>query len=224
MPATWMRGCTATLTASGSTTYTWSNAANTATVAVTPTATAIYTVASASSCGTASATVSVYVSSTVTINATTSSTLLCSGQSATLTANGATNYTWMPSNVTGASIVVTPTTTTTYSVMGVSSCGTASAIVTQNVSLCTGIIETLTYSNVNLYPNPNFGIVTIELSSELTENVSLVIIDALGKIVISEKLTTKSTTINTSDLDNGVYFYKIISNNKDVKIGKLVKQ
>ena len=217
-------GITTTLTASGSTTYTWSNAANTATVAVTPTATAIYTVTSASSCGTSSATVSVYVSSTITVNASTSSTLLCSGQSATLTANGATNYTWMPSNATGATIVVTPTTTITYSVMGASSCGTASATVTQNVSLCTGIIETLTYSHVNLYPNPNFGIVTIELSSELTENVSIAIIDALGKIVISEKLTTKSTTINTSHLDNGVYFYKITSNNKDVKIGKLVKQ
>ena len=66
--------------------------------------------------------------------------------------------------------------------------------------------------------------VTIELTSELTQNASILIYDALGKIVISEKLTTEITLVKTAQLNNGVYFYKVISNNKDVKIGKLVKQ
>ena len=53
---------------------------------------------------------------------------------------------------------------------------------------------------------------------------SVLINDALGKIVITEKLTTEITAVKTAQLDNGVYFYKVISNNQDVKIGKIVKQ
>lgn len=45
-------------------------------------------------------------------------TALCSGQSSTLTANGATSYTWQPGNTTGAALVVTPSVTTIYTVTG----------------------------------------------------------------------------------------------------------
>ena len=216
-------GNTITLTASGSNTYTWSNGATTATTSVSPTSLTVYTVTSTNSCGSSTTTASVNVSSVVAVNATSSSTLLCSGQSATLTANGASSYTWMPTG-SGASIVVSPTTTATYTVMGSSSCGSASATVTQSVSLCTGVADALASSQVSLYPNPNYGMVTIELTSELTQNASILIYDALGKIVISEKLTTEITLVKTAQLNDGVYFYKVISNNKDVKIGKLVKQ
>lgn len=163
------------------------------------------------------------VVTSATVIAISSSTLLCSGQSATLTANGASSYTWMPAG-TGSAIVVSPTTTATYTVTGENACGTSSATVIQNVSICTGVSEALLVNNVSLYPNPNFGSVTIELASELIENTSIIVIDALGKVVISEKIITEMTTINTANLNNGVYFYKIICNNKDVKIGKIVKQ
>ncbi|HEU4717887.1 MAG TPA: hypothetical protein VFU15_08630, partial [Bacteroidia bacterium] len=43
---------------------------------------------------------------------------LCAGDSTVLNATGATNYTWMPGNLTGASITVTPSATTTYTVTG----------------------------------------------------------------------------------------------------------
>ena len=43
---------------------------------------------------------------------------VCLGQSTTLTALGATSYTWSPGGTTSASITVSPTTTTTYTVSG----------------------------------------------------------------------------------------------------------
>lgn len=46
---------------------------------------------------------------------------ICSGQSVTLTTNAASNYTWSNGNSSNLSIVVSPTTTTTYSVIGTSS-------------------------------------------------------------------------------------------------------
>jgi hypothetical protein len=43
---------------------------------------------------------------------------ICSGQSATLTASGATSYYWNPGNLTGASVLVNPLVTTVYSLTG----------------------------------------------------------------------------------------------------------
>ena len=61
-----------------------------------------------------SATVSCNSVSTITVNSTT----ICSGQSVTLTASGSGNYVWSPGGLTGPSITVSPTTTTTYTVTG----------------------------------------------------------------------------------------------------------
>ncbi len=66
------------------------------------------------------------------------STSICSGGSTTLTATGATSYTWQPGALSGSSITVSPTTTTTYTVTGTNSSNgcTATAIRTITVSAC----------------------------------------------------------------------------------------
>ena len=48
---------------------------------------------------------------------------ICKGQTVTLTATGANSYVWSPGNLTGASITVAPTATTTYSVTGTNQLG-----------------------------------------------------------------------------------------------------
>lgn len=57
---------------------------------------------------------------------------ICSGQSLTLTTNAASNYTWSTGNSAATSIVVNPTTTTTYSVIGTS---TANCQASNNISI-----------------------------------------------------------------------------------------
>jgi len=91
-----------------------------------------------------------------------SDTTICNGNTVTLTANGADNYTWMPGNLTGASISVTPTATTTYTVTGTLNAGgcsnTASVTVTisqviasADVTICEEQSTTLTASGSNTY-------------------------------------------------------------------------
>ena len=98
----------ATLTASGATTYTWSNSVTGSSQTVSPTTTTIYTVSGTNAAGcvsaaAASTTVNVSGTPTISIN----SVSLCAGQTTTLTATGATNYTWSTTQNT-SSIVVTP--------------------------------------------------------------------------------------------------------------------
>lgn len=77
-----------------------------------------YTLVSSSSCGSLSATKCVTVGTQPTVTAMASSNTICSTQPITLTASGASSYTWFPGNLTGASVVVTPTASTGYTVTG----------------------------------------------------------------------------------------------------------
>jgi gliding motility-associated-like protein len=121
-------GQSATLTATGGTGHTWSpstglNTTTGATVIASPTTTTTYTVTANAPCPvTATTTVTVNPAPTITVNNPT----ICSGQSATLTASGATTYTWFQGATqigTGASINVSPTATTSYTVQGANATG-----------------------------------------------------------------------------------------------------
>lgn len=113
-------GASVTLTANGANSYTWLPGSLTGSnIIVTPTATTIYTVSGTSGFNcTNTKTVSVLVSPTLTITVVSSPTIICNGNSATLTTSGATNYTWMPGALTGTAVVVSPTATTVYTITG----------------------------------------------------------------------------------------------------------
>ena len=116
-------GQTVTLTASGATTYTWSNNANTTTIAVTPAATTAYTVQGVNGVCAASAVRNLTVNPNPTVSIT-GTTALCTGSTVSLTVNGATSYSWS-NNATTTAVAVSPTANATYSVIGSFSTGCA---------------------------------------------------------------------------------------------------
>lgn len=121
-----------TVTASGANTYTWNPGGLVASTFTVPTNTAgasTYTVTGEISGCFASATIQTTVNPTPTISV--NSATICSGQSATLTASGATSYTWNTS-ATSNSIVVNPSITTAYGVIG-ESLGCSNTATTQVV-------------------------------------------------------------------------------------------
>lgn len=68
------------------------------------------------------------VTPSASVSAVASNTAVCAGSSSTLTANGATSYTWNPGNLTGSVVVVSPTVATTYTVLGGSGTCTGTAV------------------------------------------------------------------------------------------------
>ncbi|MHA8104586.1 hypothetical protein PPZ62_09280, partial [Aquirufa nivalisilvae] len=124
-------GTKVTLWGSGASTYAWDNGISNG-VEFTATETKTYTVTGTDANGctnTATTTVTVNTPPTVSVNSTT----ICAGGQTTLTANGASSYSWSNS-ASGASINVSPGSTTTYTVTGTSNgcTGTAVAKVTVN--------------------------------------------------------------------------------------------
>jgi hypothetical protein len=111
-------GTSVTLTGSGATSYSWTTGGTTASISVTPTTTTTYTLTGSNGTCSKTDTVKVIVTASPTTVATTTTYSICAGQSAVLTATGASTYAWNTGGATGPSTTVTPTTTTTYTVTG----------------------------------------------------------------------------------------------------------
>lgn len=200
-------GQTANLTAGGATTYTWNTGAISSTIAPSPTTNTTYSVIGASGSCSNTAITSITVNSLPTISASTNNTLICAGQTASLTASGAISYTWIPSG-TGATISVSPTVTTTYTVNGsdVNGCLNTSTI-TQDVNICTDLNQITNNSNhMILFPNPSSSNLTIQTIEEIK---AVYIFNTLGDLVQTEK----TNSFSVEQLSSGIYMIHVKTEN-----------
>jgi hypothetical protein len=174
---------------------------------VTPLGNTIYTVTGSDSQGCVAAntiTISINIPAPV-ISLTVSNGVLCAGNSATVGASGAENYTLNPGGQTGSSFTISPTGTTFYTVTASSgslACKTTSAF-TQNVDPCLSV----TSQNegwTNVYPIPATDHLTIERRLAAPANLSIT--DNLGRVIVTGTLSTRSTDVDLSDVRPGVYY------------------
>ncbi|MBP6334135.1 MAG: PKD domain-containing protein [Bacteroidia bacterium] len=158
-------GSSATLTAGGGTTYTWIPGGSTLpSIVVNPSGSGSYVVVGTDANGCINSdTVWVNINPLPAVSAGPDVTS-CSASPVTLTASGATSYTWLPGGQTGTTIVVNPSGSTSYTVIGTGANGcTASDVVTVNVNslpiavagadqnICAGSSATLTASGGGTY-------------------------------------------------------------------------
>ncbi|HRD39497.1 MAG TPA: T9SS type A sorting domain-containing protein, partial [Bacteroidia bacterium] len=203
----------------GATSYSWSPSGSTAdSLIITGAGTYSLTINNYWGCsGTAVKTISISPNPVVTIS---SPSLLCTGNSATISASGATSYTWS-NGVNSLYTVVNPTISTNYTVTGQNSSGCkSSAAVTLSVSTCTGIEELNTY-DFRIYPNPANESITIR--STINEKFLLSIYTALGNKCLETNLNGSETNINISGLTAGIYFIRIQTSKGEIN-RKLIKE
>ncbi len=198
-------GKTATLIASGADNYTFSSMFS----SVNPTVTTIYTVTGEATVDnltcTGETTVQVVVNANPTITAAPDRTVMCKGETATVTANGGVTYNWTGATTgSGSTATVNPNgaQTMVFNVSGTDANGcVSSGTTTIKVNACTGLNEQ-EQAIFSVYPNPSSG--NIILSTEKAMNVTLT--DVSGKIVAEFQLQTGVNKINIAHLANGVYF------------------
>ncbi len=222
-------GYSSVLTATGTTgngvNYYWTPGNYTGTmVTVNPLYTTNYSVIVTNAIGcTNSALVTVSVIPSPTLGASSSSTLLCVGQTATLTAsiNGATSFSWTTGQTTNT-IQISPTNTTAYTLTAIASNGcTNSTVYSQSVSTCIGLNETIKNSGIELkiYPNPASNIVRIENKNGLKiEKIKLY--NSAGKIVLVD--TNNESIIDLKNLLEGIYMCQLIFENNEVYNCKII--
>ena len=212
---------TATLTATGASSYSWSTGTSPSTgasVTTSPASTTTFTVT-----GTASNNCTATAVSTVTVNSlpqvTVNSTSICLGQgTATLTASGASSYSWSVGTVpsTGSIVTANPSTPSNYTVTGTDLNGcTNTAIATVGIyqlpiinvnspSICPGTTATLIASGASSYTwssgtTPNSG-TNVSVTPISTEQYTVTGTDINGCI----SSATSTVTVNpTPQVDAG---------------------
>jgi rhodanese-related sulfurtransferase len=74
---------------------------------------------------------------------------------------------------------------------------------------------------VKIYPNPVVDLSTIEIDGFLEGEVKIEILNALGSLVLSQKMVPgRSITLNGRDLSPGLYFYRLVLPENQVKSGR----
>ena len=92
-----------------------------------------------------------------------------------------------------------------------------------------GTCDDLGIPNLNetvyrVFPNPARTIITVE-SNEKINDAQIFLIDVAGKLVHSQKINNVfSVKLDISYLEKGIYNYKIIESNQNVRLGKIAIQ
>lgn len=150
-------GGSAILSASGASGYTWTPGnSNTPSLSVSPGLTTTYTLVKQNGNCADTKTISIAVIPPPVIQIS-GPAFICAGQSATITASGATSYTWLPAGLTGSSIVASPTQSATFSVTAFN-------------GACTNSVST----NLTVNPNPTISISAAPLLICSGQSVALI--------------------------------------------------
>lgn len=216
---TYCSGKSATLTASGATSYTWNPGAITSSsLVISPTTNIIYNLSGSAGSCTNNKSYTISVSPNPTVTAVPSSTAICKGNSATISSGGAISYTLMPGSIVGASAIVSPTTTTTFTVTGINAIGcknTKTLLIVVNP--CTGIDELENKHSIIFYPNPFTNEIYFKTEADIL-NKKYLIYNTSGQVI--QKGILNGNKINCADFSKGLYFIKVEGSPQTFKLVK----
>ncbi|MFC2111249.1 ice-binding family protein [Bacteroidota bacterium] len=78
---------------------------------------------------------------------------------------------------------------------------------------------------VTIYPNPFNTLLNIKINNEFQFNkTELKIYNVLGENVLNTSITKQLTTLETANLQSGIYFYRVIEDTDIIQSGKLISK
>ncbi len=211
-------GSNVTLTGSGASTYVWTGGVSDG-ISFVPTSTITYTVTGTDSNGCQDTDmITVTVNPLPSVVGVASASTACLSDGIISLTGGPTGGTWTGPGVSGSSF--TPMTagvgnhTLSYSFTDANGCsGTATVVITVNG--CMGINQPNFENGINIFPNPNNGIFTIQAVSNL-EGLQIEITDLQGRIVFASSENNVHSgfvkQISLQSESSGLYLVHIIAN------------
>lgn len=218
-------GSSATLTASGATTYTWMpGGSNNATQIFTPVANTVYSLTGVTNGCSNTQTTGVLVVPEVTVVPVASEQSVCPGASAVITITGAASVIVNPGNIVSNPAIVSPTAATIYTITGFSALGGCSddSTITIGLKECDGVgIREFGHliQGVRVYPNPAENWLVVE---SLSNDQEVEIINATGQLIWSQNMAGTPLQVATEGWAAGIYFVKLASGDGSVHTEKIV--
>ena len=77
---------------------------------------------------------------------------------------------------------------------------------------------------MNVYPNPTSGAFKLIVGTLENRNLRYRLYDMNGLLVKDQKIDSEETEIFLQDLSSTMYFLKIMNNNQEIKVFKIVKK
>lgn len=201
-------GNSATLTVNGASTYSWNTGATASTAVISPTVSTSYTVNGLTANGcTYSAVQTVTVKAVTPVVAAANHTQICKGNSVTLTATGATSYTWSTGSH-ASTMVLAPASTTVLTLSGtdnVTQCTTSSTVqVTVNSCLSLDGIQAFA---LDIFPNPNSG----SFKLRVTGKISRMVLQSVSGEILYETEIPADSAVTVQHLIPGIYFVVVFT-------------
>jgi hypothetical protein len=208
--------------------YAWNNGANGPNITVSPSVTTNYMVIGTNQYGcSGNASQQITVLQLPSIQASASNNDACKGELIVLSAVGGVSYSWLDNSTNivyqGNPINVTMNNSSTFTVTGTNAAGCSNKnTVTVSINDCVGITNIAANANgVMIYPNPNNGMFTVELSNSAVKSIQLT--DLSGRVIMTRTADNGKVDMDINHLSNGIYYVKVQSNDA-VQVLKVVKQ
>ncbi|BDS11782.1 T9SS type A sorting domain-containing protein [Aureispira anguillae] len=95
---------------------------------------------------------------------------------------------------------------------------------TIQVDMCAGTIGSIENEAISVYPNPlkDYTVFYFDASIQF-ENIQIQIFDVLGREVKRiDNIRQNKVTLRRNNLENGVYYYRVMNQEKEIKSGELI--
>ena len=149
----------------------------------------------------------IHLPQTITFAVSTEETVICQGQTITITANGAADYLWN-TNEEGNTLTITPDASTTYTVQGTDANGCQTdGEISIEVEDCLAVNE-INQIVIQILPNPVKSEMTLSNINGLQQ---VEVVDLTGRLV--RILNPNHTIWSLDDLNKGSYILHLISEN-----------
>ena len=160
--------------------------------------------------------------------------VICANESASISAVGVNPIGWYATPTgtlsaigNGTNYVTPPLTAGNYTFYAgdIVCAGINRTAITVTVMACTGLEETASGENkvLNVYPVPSpRGLLTVEIKA-ISDNSQLSVYNALGQLILTQKIASEKTQLDLSAEPNGIYLLRLVRDNKLIGSGKIIK-
>ena len=77
--------------------------------------------------------------------------------------------------------------------------------------------------NYSLYPNPTIGIINIDIETKNNGLLKIELLNAIGQVIMTETSESNRFTFNLQNYPAGIYFVKLIEQNRVIALEKIIK-
>ncbi|MBA2610692.1 MAG: T9SS type A sorting domain-containing protein [Bacteroidetes bacterium] len=169
------------------------------------------------------------VLTTPTLVLTSNSVTSCDQDPVTVTASGATTYTWSNTGGNSATATYTFGVDFTYTVTGANGACISTETVAVTIINCVGIVEIgANNASFKVFPNPASDNITLKMNEAKNIDVTIELFDAAGKLALKQPANfTKDKgeyKLNITSLARGVYALKVSSKEGSSQTLKILKE